>query len=111
MAVRNSGGRASILGAQIVDDFQGTTMVLVADEPGTAYKGVNSIGAIVYSPNIPFRMVGDKSASTALTHPQPGYFRPDTEYAFAINSGLGYLSLFATVASTAEITWVLGAGP
>ena len=111
MAVKNSAGRASILGAQIVDDFQGTTLVIVEGEPGTAYKAVNSIGAIVYSPNVALLMVADKSASTALTNPQSGRFRADTEYGFPINSGLGYLSFTATAAATAEITWVLGAGP
>ena len=111
MAVRSSGGRASILGAQMVDGFQGTTLVIVADESGTAYKAVNSIGAIIYSPNISIRMVADKEAGTTIVHPQPGYFRADTEYAFAINPGLGYLALMATAAATAQITWVLGAGP
>ncbi|KKL61189.1 hypothetical protein LCGC14_2197820 [marine sediment metagenome] len=114
MVARYSGSRASLLGAQIVNGFAGTHLVIVADEAGTAYPasygGSISQGAIVYSANIDLRVTANKTASTALTHPQPGYLRADTEYAFPISTGVSYLSFTAKAEATAELTWVLGQG-
>lgn len=108
--VRPSGGRANILAAQSVYDFQGTTLVIVAGEAGTAYKPAGAIGAMVYSPNIDLRIRHDAPASTALTNPQSGHLRAVQENTFSLNPGVNYISLTAIAAATAVISWVMGAG-
>ncbi len=109
-AIRPSGGRATVLGAQSVMDWHGTTLVIVLGEPGTANVPSGNIGAIIYSPNVALRIRHNASASTALTGPESGRLRADTEYAFNLNPGVTYISLTALSAATAEINWIKGAG-
>ena len=110
MAVKPSGGRASILGAQIVNDTYGTLVALTAATAGTMLVPDNNIGAIVFSPNINFRMRMNAPASTALTWPTSGYYRADTEYGFALNSGVDSIGFISLVPSTVQISWIIGAG-
>ena len=108
--VKPSAGRASILGAQVINDTYGTALALSANTVGSVLVPDGCIGAMVYSPNVPYRMRVNAEASTALTWPVSGYFRASTEYGFALNPSRDNLSFIATVAGTPQVTWIQGAG-
>ena len=114
MATQITAGRASILGAQVVNDIYGTAMVLVAGtveaDAGSAYVPAGCMGAMVFSPNVDIRIRCGNHASTALTVPQSGYLRADTEYALALNPAITFISMFSAAGGTPQISWVIGAG-
>lgn len=107
---RPSGGRASILGAQIVNDTYGTTVVLSAATAGSVMVSTGAIGIVLYNPNIAFRTRFNAAASTALTWPSSARWRADTEYAFPLNPGITNVSFISLVPSTVEVNWIIGAG-
>jgi len=113
MATKITAGRAQILASQTVSDIQGTMAVLAAgSNPVACYTPVGAVGVLLYITNSSARMRYCQTASTALTAPQSGYLRANTEYSFTLNpsSGTAWISLLANVASTAQVSWILGAG-
>ena len=64
---RLSSGRATILGALVVNDIYGTAMVLSANTAGSAFKPDGAIGCLIYSPNVAVRMRCQNHASTAIS--------------------------------------------
>ncbi|MFW9991921.1 MAG: hypothetical protein ACFFD4_07655 [Candidatus Odinarchaeota archaeon] len=110
---RITAGRASVLGARVLTDTYGTSAVLGKGTAVDCYMPAGVIGIKFYVPNVPARTRINNTASTALTVPVSGYFHADTEYSYAINNdgGTSWLSILADdAASTAEVTWLLGAG-